>query len=112
MLSELKSVNIMDTVDFHKMCLFYKYRTRLVPEYLQKHSVTYGIKHEHHTRTRTCQSLNQVKHNKLVKHSDNQLKRLFKYSGALNWNDLNPVIRHATSLNIFTSVHLRSHFSN
>ncbi len=43
---------------------------------------------------------------------NNQLKRTFKYSGAVNWNDLNPVIRNATSLIISKSAYLKSHFSH
>ncbi len=35
-----------------------------------------------------------------------------KYSGDLNWNNLNPVIRNATSLNIFKSAYLKSHFNH
>ncbi len=63
-------------------------------------------KHEHHTRDQTCQHLT------LVKPKNNQLKRSFKYSGALNWNNFNPVIRNATSLNIFKCAYLKSHFNH
>ena len=106
MLSELKWLNIKDRVNFHKMCLVFKCRNELVPQYLAETFSNVSDKHEHHTRTQTHQSLN------LVKPKNNQLKRSFQYSGALNWNDLNPVIRNATSLNIFKSAYLKSHFSH
>ncbi len=85
------------------MCLVYKCRNG---QYLAETYVS--DKHEHHTRTQTRQSLN------LVKHKNNQLKRSFKYSDALNWNSLNPVIRNATRIiiNIFKSAYLKSHFSH
>ncbi len=63
-------------------------------------------KHEHHTRAQTHQNLT------LVKPKNNQLKLSFNYSGALNWNNLNRVIRNATSLNIFKSAFLKSHFNH
>ncbi len=78
MLSDLKYVNIKDRVDFHKICLVYKCRNGLVPQYLAETFSNVSDKHEHHTRAQTHQSLN------LVKHKNNQLKRSFKYSGALN----------------------------
>ncbi len=93
MLSELKWLNIKDRLNFHKMCLVYK-------------CSNVSDKHEHHTRAQTRQHLT------LVKPKNNQLKRSFKYSGALNCNNLNPVIRNATSLNIFKSAYLKSHFNH
>ncbi len=77
------------------MCLVYKCRNGLVPQYLAETFSNVSDKHEHHTRAHTRQNRT------LVKPNNNQLKRSFKYSGALNWNHLNPVIRNATSLNIF-----------
>ncbi len=79
---------------------------RLVPQYLVKTFSNVSDKNEHHTRAQTHQHLT------LVKPKNNQLKRSFKYSGALNWNNLNPVIRYATSLNIFKSAYLKSHFNH
>ncbi len=76
------------------MCLVYKCRDGLVPQYLAETFSNVSDKYEHHTRAHTCQNLT------LVKPKNNQLKRSFKYSGALNWNIINPVIRNATSLNI------------
>ncbi len=63
-------------------------------------------KHEHHTRAQTHQNLT------LVKPKNNQQKRSFKYSGALNWNNLNPVIRKSKNLNRFKSAYLKSHFNH
>ncbi len=71
------------------MCLVYKCRNGLVETFSNV-----SAKHEHHTKAQTRQNLT------LVKPKNNQLKQSFKYSGALNWNNLNPVIRNATSLNI------------
>ncbi len=106
MLSELKWLNIKDRLNFHKMCLVYKCRNGLVPQYLAETFSNVNDKHEHHTRAQTRQNLT------LVKPKNDQLKRSFKYSGALNWNNLNPVIRNATSLNIFKSAYLKSHFNH
>ncbi len=106
MLSELKLLNIKDRLNFHKICLVYKYRNGLVPQYLAEIFSNVRDKHEHHTRAQTRQNLT------LVKPKNNQLKRSFKYSSALNWNNFNPVIRNATSLNIFKSAYLKSHFNN
>ncbi len=92
--------------NFHKMCLVYKCRNWLVRQYLTETFSNVSDKHEHHTRAQTRQYLT------LVKPKNNQLKRSFKYSCALNWNNLNPVIRNATSLNIFKSAYLKSHFNN
>ncbi len=88
MLSELKWLNIKDRLNFHRMCLVYKCRNGFVPQYLAETFSNVSDKHEH------------------------QLKRSFKYSGALNWNNLNPIIRNATSLNIFKSAYLKSHFNH
>ncbi len=55
------------------MCLVYKCRNG---QYLAETYVS--DKHEHHTRPQPRQSLN------LVKHKNNQQKRSFKYSDALN----------------------------
>ncbi len=57
-LSEIKWLNIKDRVNFYKMCLVYKCRNGLVPQYLAE---TFSDKHEHHIRTQTCQSLNLFK---------------------------------------------------
>ncbi len=84
----------------------YKCRNGLVPQHLAETFSNVNDKHEHHTRTQTRQHLT------LVKPKNNQLKRSFKYSGALNWNNLNPVIRNARSLNIFKSAYLKSHFNH
>ncbi len=97
---------IKDRLNFHKMCLIYKCRKGLVPQYLAETFSNVNDKHEHHTRAQTRQNLT------LVKPKNNQLKRSFKYCGALNWNNLNPVIRNATSLNIFKSADLKSHFNH
>ncbi len=99
-------LNIKDRLNFHKMCLAYKCRNGLVPQYLAETFSNVRDKHEHHTRAQTLQNLT------LVKPKNNQLKRYFKYSGALKWNNLNPVIRNATSLNIFKSAYLKSHFNH
>ncbi len=88
MLPELKRLNIKGRLNFHSMCLRYKWRKGLVPQYLTETFSNVTDKHEH------------------------QLKRSFKYSGALNWNNLNPIIRNATSLNIFKSAYLKSHFNH
>ncbi len=85
-------------------CLVYKCRNGLVPQYLAETFNNVCDKHEHHTRTQTRQNLT------LVKPKNNQLKLSFKYSVALNWNNLNPGIWNATSLNIFKSAYLKSHF--
>ncbi len=106
MLSELKCVNIKDRLNFHKICLVYKCRNGLVPQYLAETFSNVSDKHEHHTRAQTRQNLI------LVKPKNNQLKQSFKYSGALNWNNLNLVIRNATSLDIFNSAYLKSHFKD
>ncbi len=106
MLSELKWLNIKDRSNFHKMCVVYKCRNGLVPQYIAGIFINVSDKHEHHTRTQTRQNLT------LVKPKNNQLKLSFKSSGALNWNNLNPVIRNATSLNIFKSAYLKSHFNH
>ncbi len=82
------------------MCLIYKCRNWLVPQYLAETFSNFIDKHEHHTRAQTPKNLT------LVKPKNNQLKWSFKYSGALNWNNLNPVIRNATSLNIFKSAYI------
>ncbi len=100
MLSELKWLNIKDRLNFHKMCLVYKCRNGLVLQYHAETFSNVSDKHVHHTRAQT-----------LVKPKNNQLKRSFKYSGALNWNNLNPVIRNA-SLNIFKYAYLKSHFKH
>ncbi len=71
--------------------------TMTVLQYLAETFSNVSEKNEHHTRAQTHQNLT------LVKPKNNQLKRSFKYSGASNWNNLNPVIRNATSLNIFKS---------
>ncbi len=97
MLSELKWPNIKERVNIHKMCLAYKCRNGLVPQYLAETFSNVSGKHEHHTRAQIRQNLT------LVKPKNDQLRRSFKYSGALNWNNLNPVIRNTTSLNIFKS---------
>ncbi len=76
MLSELKWLNIKDGVNFHKMCLVYKCRNDLVPQYLSETFSNVSDKHEHHTRAQTRQNLT------LVKPKNNQLKLSFKYSGA------------------------------
>ncbi len=73
-------------------------RNGLVPQYLAETFSNVSDKHEHHTRAQTRQNLT------LVKPNNNQLKRSFKYSGALNWNNLNPVKRNATSLNIYLNL--------
>ncbi len=73
-----------------------------VTQYLAETFSNVSDKHEHHARAQTRQHLT------LVKPKNNQLKRSFKYSSALNWNNLNPVIRNATSLNIFKSAYLVS----
>ncbi len=104
MLSDLKGLNIKDRLNFHKMCLVYKCRNGLVRRYLVDIFSNVSDKHEFYTRTQTCQTLNRLKP------KSNQLKRSFKYS-VLNWNNLNPVIRNATSLNIFKSAFIRSHSS-
>ncbi len=89
------------------MCLVYKCRNGLVPQYLAKTFSNVSDKHKHHTRAQTRQSIN------LVKPKNNQLKRSFKYSDALNWNNFNPVIRNTTtSLNMLKSAYLNSHFSH
>ncbi len=88
------------------MCLEYKCRNGLVPQYHAETFSNVSDKHEHHTRAQTSQNLT------LVKPKNNQLKRSFKYSDALNWNNLNPVIRNATSLYIFKSAYLKSHFNH
>ncbi len=82
MLSELKWLNIKDRLNFHKMCLVYKCRNGLVPQYLAETFSNVSSKREHHTRAQTRQNLT------LVKPKNNQLRRSFKYSGALNWNNL------------------------
>ncbi len=105
MLSELKWFNIKDRLNFHKMCLVYKCRYGLVPQYRAETFNNVSDKYEHHTRAQTSQNLT------LVKPKNNQVKRSFKYNGALNWNNLNTVIRNATSLNIFKSAYLKSHFN-
>ncbi len=87
------------------MCLVYKCRNGLVPQYLAETFSNVSDKHEHHTGAQTRKNLT------LVKPKNNQLKRSFKYREALNWNNLNPVIRNATSLNIFKSAYLKSHFN-
>ncbi len=97
MLSELKWLNIKDRLNVHKMCLVYKCRNGLVTQYLAETFSNVTDKHEYHTRAQTHQNLT------IVKPKNNQLKRSFKYSSALNWNNLNPVIRNATSLYIFKS---------
>ncbi len=81
-------------------------RNGLVPQYLAETFSDVSDKHEHHTRAQTRQNLT------LVKPKNNQLKRYFKYNGALNWNNLNPVIRNATSLNIFKYAYVKSHFNH
>ncbi len=48
MLSELKWLNIKDILNFHKMCLVYKYRNGLVPQYLAETFSNVSDKHEHH----------------------------------------------------------------
>ncbi len=106
MLSELKWLNIKDRLNFHKICLVYKCRNGLVPQYLAETFGNVSDKHEHHTRAQTRQNLTQVKPN------NNQLKRFFNYRGALNWNNLNPLLRNATSLNIFKSAYLKSDFNH
>ncbi len=106
MLSELKWLNIKDRLNLHKMCLVYKCRNGLVPQHLAETFSNVSDKHEHHTRAQTHQNLT------LVKLNNNQQKQSFKYSGALNWNNLNPVIRNATSLTIFKSAYLKSHFNH
>ncbi len=68
MLSELKWLNIKDRVNFHKMCLVYKCRNGLIPQYLTETYSNVSVKYKHHTRTQTHQSLN------LVKPKNNQLK--------------------------------------
>ncbi len=88
------------------MCLVFKCRNGPVPQYLAETFNNVSNKHEHHTRAQTRQNLT------LVKSKNNQLKRSFKYSGALNWNNLNPVTRNASSLNIFESAYLKSHFNH
>ncbi len=60
------------------MCLVYKCRNGLVPQYLAETFSNISDKHEHHTTAQTHQNLT--------------LKRFFKYSGTLNWNNLNHVI--------------------
>ncbi len=102
----LQNASIKNRVNFHKMCLVYRCRNALVPQYIAETFSNVSDKHEHHTRARTHQNRN------LVKPKNNHLKRSFEYSGALNWNNLNPVIRNATNLNIFKSVYLKSHFSH
>ncbi len=82
-LSELKWLNIKDRLNFHKMCLIYKCLNGLVQQYLAETFSNVSDKHEHHTRAQTRQNLT------LVKPKNNQLQRSFKYSGALNWNNLN-----------------------
>ncbi len=84
------------------MCLVYKCWNGLIPQYLAETLIDVSDKHEHHTKTKTRQSLN------LVNLKINQLKLLLR--GVVNWNDLNHVIRNATSLNIFKSANLKSHF--
>ncbi len=106
MLSELKLLNIKDRLNFHKMCVVYKCRNGLVPQYLAETFSNVTDKHEHHTRAQTRQNLT------LVKPKNHQLKQSFKYSGALNWNNINPVIRNATNLNILKSAYLKSHFNH
>ncbi len=88
------------------MCLVYKCRNGLVPQYLAETFTNVSDKHEHHTRAQTRQNLT------LDKPKNNQLKRSFKSSGALNWNNLNLLIRNATSLTIFKSAYLKSHFNH
>ncbi len=88
------------------MCLAYKCRNGLVPQYLAETFSNVSDKHEHHTRAQTPQHLT------LVKPKNNQLKQSFKYRGDLNWNNLNPVIGNASSLNIFKSAYLKSHFNH
>ncbi len=88
------------------MCLLYKCRNALVPQYLAETFSNVSDKPEHHTRAQTRETLT------LVKAKNNQLKRFFKYSSALNWNNLNPIIKNATSLNIFKSTNLKSHFNH
>ncbi len=63
-----------------------------IPQYLAKTFSNESDKHKHHTRITTHQSLN------LVKLKNNQQKRIFKYNVAVNWNDLNRVIRKATGI--------------
>ncbi len=81
------------------MCLVYKCRNGLVPQCLAETFSNVSDKHEHHTRAQTHQNLT------FVKAKNNQS---YKYSGALNWINLNPAIRKATSLNIFKSAYLKS----
>ncbi len=50
MLSELKWLNIKDRLNFHQMCLVYKCRNGLVPQYLAETFSNVSDKHEHHTR--------------------------------------------------------------
>ncbi len=50
MRSELKWLNIKDRLNFHKMCLVYKCRNGLVPQYLAETFSNVSDKHEHHTR--------------------------------------------------------------
>ncbi len=82
------------------MYIVYKCRSGLVPQYLAEHFSNISDKHEYYTRTNSCKNLNLVKPKN---HQDDQLKQSFKYSGAVNGNDLNPVIRNATNLKAILS---------
>ncbi len=72
MLSELKWLNIKYRLNFHKMCLVYKCRNGLAPQYLAETCSNVSDRHDHHTRPQTRQSLT------LVKPKNNQLKLSFK----------------------------------
>ncbi len=60
------------------MCLVYRCRNGLVPQYLAETFSNVSDKYEHNTRAQTHQNLN------LVKSKSYQLKQSFKYSGSLN----------------------------
>ncbi len=66
------------------MCLVYKCRNGLVPQYLAQTFSYVSDKHEHHTKAQTHQNLT------LVKPKNNQLKQSFKVEYHANAKYENP----------------------
>ena len=105
MLKSLNWMNVKDRAGFHRLCLMYKTKNGLTPEYLSDKLTTISDIHSHNTRSSKRNDM------ATVKPKNNQQMRTFQYIGAKSWNDTDPTIREKSSLNAFKSAYLKEYFS-